>query len=99
MPRGEVWLTETGGIVKFQLAEGRTLFGFDERRAARNTDRMFDLARRYRGRVRRLYIYHWRAPQGENRFDAGLLRANGVARPAYHTMVARLRRQSRYFGR
>ena len=97
VPRGEVWLTETGGIVKFQLAGGKTLFPYDENRANQNTRRMFDLARKYRKRVTRLYIYHWRAPLGANRFDAGILGPDGTARPAYHTVVDRLRRQSRYF--
>ena len=97
VPRGEVWLTETGGIVTFQLASGKTLFPFDEQRANRNTVRMFDLARRYRSRIKRLYIYHWRAPAGENRFDAGLLRADGTTRPAYHTVVARLRSRNQDF--
>jgi len=99
VPQGEVWLTETGGIVKFQLANGKTLFPTDENRANRNTQRMFDLARRHRDRITRLYIYHWRAPLENNRFDAGLLTPDGIARPAYHTVVDRLRRQSEYFAR
>ena len=99
VPRGEVWLTETGGIVKFQLANGKKLFPSDEDRAAENTQRTFDLARRYRDRISRLYIYHWRAPLADNRFDAGLRRRDGAARPAYGTLIDRLRRQSEYFGR
>ena len=89
--RGEVWLTETGGIVKFVLPSGATLFPFDEARANRATKRMFELAKRYRGRIKRLYIYHWQQPAGDNRFDAGLIRANGTARPAYTTVQRALR--------
>jgi hypothetical protein len=84
--RGQVWLTETGGIVKFVLPSRRTLFRFSESRANTALKRMFRLARRYRSRVKRLYIYNWRAPVSRNRFDAGLLRHDGKARPGYNTV-------------
>ena len=87
--RGDVWLTETGGIVKFVLPSGGTLFPYSEARANRATKRMFALASRYRGRIKRLYIYHWKQARG-NRFDAGLIRATGVARPAYRTVRRQL---------
>ena len=48
--KGQVWLTETGGIVKFVLPNGHTLFPFSESRANRATKRMFALAKRYRSR-------------------------------------------------
>lgn len=89
--KGEVWLTETGGIVKFVLPDGRTLFPFSESRANTATKRMFALAKRYRSRIKRLYIYHWKQPAGVNRFDAGLIRADGTARPAYRTVRSQLR--------
>jgi Glycosyl hydrolase catalytic core len=89
--KGDVWLTETGGIVKFVLPDGRTLFPFSESRANSATKRMFALAKRYRSRIKRLYIYHWKQPSGENRFDAGLIRSDGTARPAYNTVRSQLR--------
>jgi Glycosyl hydrolase catalytic core len=88
--KGDVWLTETGGIVKFVLPNGHTLFRYDEARANRATKRMFELASRYRSRIKRLYIYHWQQSAMDNRFDAGLLRADGRARPAYTTVKNRL---------
>jgi len=97
--RGQVWLTETGGIVTFRLSNGRTLFPTDEARAQKATGRMFDLARKYRRRISRLYIYHWRAPATANRFDAGLIRRDGTARPAFDTLVDRMKNQGQYFGR
>ena len=87
--KGDVWLTETGGIVKFVLPDGRTLFPFSESRANRATKRMFALAKRYRSRIKRLYIYHWKQPNPADpnqRFDAGLIRYDGSARPAYRTV-------------
>jgi hypothetical protein len=89
--KGDVWLTETGGIVKFVLPNGHTLFPQSERRANSATKRMFALAKRYRSRIKRLYIYHWKQSSTDNRFDAGLVRRNGSARPAYSTVRNQLR--------
>ena len=98
--RGDVWLTETGGIVTFITPSGGTLFRTSESRANRATKRMFGLAKKYRRRIKRLYIYHWRQPVGDNRFDAGLLRKDGSARPAFNTVQGTLNgRNRRYFGR
>ena len=80
--RRQLWVTETGGIVKFILPSGATLFPFSESRQVTATNRMFSLARRYSRRIKRLYIYHWQAPHPTNRFDAGYVRADGTARPA-----------------
>lgn len=93
--KGDVWLTETGGIVKFVLPTGGTLFPKSESRANRATKRMFSLAKRYRGRIKRLYIYHWKQSAADNRFDAGLIRSNGTPRPAYRTVRKQLR--TRFF--
>jgi hypothetical protein len=89
--KGEVWLTETGGIVKFVLPNGHTLFPQSESRANAATKRMFALAKRYRSRIKRLYIYHWKQSASDNRFDAGLVRQDGSPRPAYTTVRNQLR--------
>ena len=83
---GKVWLTETGGIVKFILPDGRTLFPYSERRANVAIGRLFRLAKQYRSRIERMYVYHWRQDAFANRFDAGLLRANGKPRASFHTL-------------
>jgi hypothetical protein len=88
--KGQVWLTETGGIVKFVLPNGHTLFKKSESRANKATKRMFALAKRYRSRIKRLYIYHWKQSATANRFDAGLIRKDGTARPAYTTVRRQL---------
>ena len=54
--RGKVWLTETGGIVRFVLPDGRTLFP-SEKRANVAIGRVLRLAREFRGRIERLYVY------------------------------------------
>ena len=77
--RGQVWLTETGGVVRFARS-----FGYDERRAARSTRHVLRLAAR-RG-VRRVYLYQWTgAPLGA-RWDSGLIAADGRPRPALNVV-------------
>jgi hypothetical protein len=78
--RGQVWLTETGGIYK-RLGSGNQLRP-DARRQARATSYMFRLARQNRRRIKRLYIYQWKATQASDRFDAGLVAPNGTPRRA-----------------
>jgi Glycosyl hydrolase catalytic core len=75
--KGQVWLTETGGIVKFG-----TDFPFSLKRAAARTKYMFTLARKY-PRVKRIYVYRWFGEPRSSRFDAGLVNPDGSARPAF----------------
>jgi hypothetical protein len=77
---GEVWLTETGGIVKF----GRS-FPRDERRAARAVAYAIEQARDTE-RVTRLYLYNWTGADPKARFDSGLIAADGTSRPAYEVL-------------
>ena len=93
--RAQVWLTETGGVVKF----GRSFPcnpkkpGKAERRQARAVKYMFKLTRLFRADIKRLYIYNYTgAGCGRKiRFDAGLTRPNGKARPAYAVVKKALR--------
>jgi hypothetical protein len=78
--RGEVWFTETGGIVHF----GR--FKRNERRAARAVHQVFGLAA-LSPRVKRIYLYSWRAVATNRRWDSGLLSATGQLRPAYKVLT------------
>jgi hypothetical protein len=89
--RGQVWFTETGGLVKFRLPNNRLLFPFSESRANGALQKMFRLAKKYKRRVKRVYIYNWRAPIAANRFDAGLLDHAGKPRPGYNTVKNALR--------
>jgi hypothetical protein len=86
MVSGKVWLTETGGIVAFRDARGKVRFRYSERRAASALRRMFSIARKYRRRTTRLYVYQWSIDFSGNRFDAGLVRASGAPRPGYYVV-------------
>jgi Glycosyl hydrolase catalytic core len=87
---GEVWLTETGGIVR--LGDSRQ-FAYSEARAASRTRWMFALTGRFdslrpglRSRLTRLYVYKWFGEPPGARFDAGLVSRDGTPRPAFYVV-------------
>ena len=91
--RGRVWLTETGGIVKFGNS-GQ--FPYSETRAADRTRWLFRLASRYhtrrrhlRSRITRVYIFRWLA--GGDRFDSGLVDPDGTPRRAFYVVLRHTR--------
>jgi hypothetical protein len=89
MVPGQVWLTETGGIVKFQG------FRYSPKRAAARTKWMLKLANRYdsrqrglRSKITQLFVYRWFGEASRSaRFDAGLVNASGSPRPAYRVFA------------
>ncbi len=94
---GQVWLTETGGILKFLPAFKRS-----QKRQANRTKYMFRLADRYdrrlsglRSRITRLYNYQWTGVERSARFDAGLVNPNGSGRKAYRTFKKIAKRYDR----
>ncbi len=83
---GEVWLTETGGIVRFA---GSRLRKYSPKRAADRTKYMFKLAGKYqrkragmRSKITQLFVYTWFGEARGARFDAGLVNPNGSPRKA-----------------
>ena len=88
--KGQLWLTETGGIVRF----GRSFKGGrrGEARAAKAVKRTFAVARSS-GRIKRVYLYHWDADPKFKTWDSGFVAANGRARPALDVLRKELNRQ------
>ena len=86
--KGEVWLTETGGFAKFCKADGTCDFPYDEARQVKAINQMFKLANSNR-RITRLYIYEYRGKPASERFDAGLINADGSVRQAYNAVKAK----------
>lgn len=78
---GQVWLTETGGIVQF-APSFLNKHGAGLTRAAKVTSYMFAVAQKY-PQIKRLYVYDWTGGNSHTRFDAGLTDAHHVPRPAY----------------
>jgi hypothetical protein len=85
---GQVWLTETGGIVKFGGAfPNRNGSGL--RRASKVLSYMFSVAAS-QPRIKRLYIYDWTGGNASTRFDAGLTDSHHVPRPGYVVVCKKL---------
>jgi hypothetical protein len=94
---GQVWATETGGLLKFLPSYRRS-----PSRQANRTKFMFKLFRAYdsrrsgmRSRLTRLYNYHWTGAKRKARFDAGLVNPNGKPRKAYKQFRKFARRYDR----
>jgi len=82
---GEVWLTETGGIVKLAPSFKRSTS-----RAAARTKGLLRLADAYdtrrrgmRSKITRLFVYSFYGAEPGARFDAGLVNPDGTPRTAY----------------
>lgn len=85
---GQVWLTETGGIVNFPPSFlNRNGSGLT--RAAKVLKFMFRLAAAH-PQIKRLYIYDWDRGEGNVLFDAGLTNAKGEPRPGYLVVCKQL---------
>jgi hypothetical protein len=88
--KGELWLTETGGIVRFSTTYRGGKSG--EARAARAVKRTFQIARSS-SRVKRVYLYHWNADPKFVTWDSAFVAANGRARPALDVLRKELNRK------
>jgi hypothetical protein len=79
---GDVWFTETGGVVR--RANGSTFtFPTSAARAAKVTRFIFDHLAALRPRVRRVYLYHWDTGiGGRPTWDSGFVGPDGRVRPA-----------------
>jgi hypothetical protein len=85
---GDVWLTETGGIVKFGGAFPNNR-GSGLARATTALGYMFGLAST-NSRIRRLYVYQWTGGTLSTIFDSGLTDARHHPRPGYVIVCAHM---------
>jgi hypothetical protein len=85
---GQVWLTETGGIVQFAGAYPNR-HGSGLTRAAKYLKYMFAIAGS-QPQIKRLYIYDWTGGTSSTRFDAGLTDAHWGPRPGYVVVCRQL---------
>lgn len=85
---GQVWLTETGGIVQFG-SDFPNNKGSGLTRAAKALSYMFKIAGSS-SRIKRLYIYDWTGGYASTRFDAGLMNAKYEPRPGYVVVCKQL---------
>ena len=89
--KGEIWLTEAAGLVRYVDGTGNVVYPYDEDFAARATDYLFDYVKAHPKRIARVYYYAWRnrAPN-DDAFDTALLRRDGSKRPTYDIVASRL---------
>lgn len=79
---GSIWMTESAAWAHFE--DG---YPYDLRRQARFTRTVFEQARRFHQRVRRLYWYEWDGVGPSHRWDSGLVGPDGRPRPAYRVAL------------
>jgi hypothetical protein len=84
--KGEVWVTETGGIYSFKLQSGRVTFKPNASRQAKATTNAYKIAKKFNRRIKRLYYYQWRKNNESDFFDAGIISFQGQLRPAYNSL-------------
>lgn len=89
--QGEVWITETGGIVSFRRGD-RFIYPPSETRAAAAVLHALRLAKAREHRIRRVYFYHWFGAGAWESWDSGFTRHGiaGVLRPAYSVLATAL---------
>jgi hypothetical protein len=88
--RGQVWLTETGGILRLKPADGsRGGRKHTKAQQARAVKRVYKIAKSSR-RITRVYFYEWAKKKG-NRWDSAFVETNGSLRPSYHALRRGLR--------
>ena len=93
-PYGQIWFTETGGLV-VRRNRSRIAFPGNKKHAAAATKQVFKLAA-LSPRVRRVYIYHWQ-PSTEPlpTWDSALVDPRGKPRPAYRVLKSYIRKFAR----
>jgi hypothetical protein len=89
--RGEIWFTETGGLVE-RRNNSRILFPGSTSHQARAMRFVFRLARLSPRRIRRIYVYQWTPAGPGATWDSALLGPDGAPRPAYEVLRSWLER-------
>jgi hypothetical protein len=83
--RGQVWFTETGGIVS-RKNRRKVTFPESAEHAAIATRYLFDDLIPLSRRITRVYLYHWNSEPGPKTWDSGLIGPGGKPRPAYRVL-------------
>jgi hypothetical protein len=89
-PGSEVWLTETGGLVR---RDNRSTTDIPEgpRHAGEVTRYIFDRILPRNPRIKRVYLYHWNAGPATVSWDSGLITPGGRERTSLFVLARVLR--------
>jgi hypothetical protein len=92
---GNIWLTETGGIVR-RANQSSVVFPTGTAHAAKVTKFIFDKLVKVSPRIQRVYLYHWDTGiAGGPTWDSGFVGPDGQARPALAALQGALARNAR----
>jgi hypothetical protein len=91
--KGQVWFTETGGIVS-RTNRRKVTFPESAEHAAMATRFLFDDLIPLSRRITRVYLYHWNSEPGPKTWDSGLIGPTGKPRPAYRVLQRVLARRA-----
>lgn len=92
---GDIWITETGGLVERRNRRKETVdFKEGERHAATVTRFLLDRVAKLDRRIGRLYLYHWDTRGPKDSWDSALIGPDGP-REAFLVLMDRLRIQSK----
>jgi hypothetical protein len=80
--KGEIWFTETGGVVR-RSASSPIKFGRGAEHAASVTNFVLTKLAKISPRVKRVYLYHFQNQGPKATWDSGVLDPKGRPRPAY----------------
>jgi hypothetical protein len=93
--KGEIWITETGGLVERRQRRKETVdFKEGVRHAATVTRFVLDRVSKLDRRITRMYLYHWDTVSPEDSWDSALIGPNGP-REAFLVLMDRLRIQDK----
>ena len=87
--KGEIWLTETGGIVK-RRTRVRVPMPESTAHAAKATRWLFDRLIPISKRITRVYLYHWNPSTRRDTWDSALVSIDGRPRAALRVLRNRL---------
>jgi Glycosyl hydrolase catalytic core len=79
--KGEVWLTEVGGLVARRNGSTQKM-PQGKAHAAKVTRFIFDRLVRVSPRITRVYLYHWSAATKTDSWDSAFIAPNGTPRPS-----------------
>jgi hypothetical protein len=91
---GQIWFTETGGIVK-RRNRSKIRFTESPKHAATATRWVFDKLVPLSRRITRVYLFHWNPSTRHDSWDSGLVDVHLRPRPAYRVLVRELKALAR----
>jgi hypothetical protein len=87
--KGDVWLTETGGILRFPH-HGNPGFAMTDAHQAKVVNFLLNTLPSVSPRIQRIYLYEWRAPVKRTAWDSSLITYNNRPRAAFEVLASTL---------